>query len=184
MRLRNLVSRFSTRIALNVFFVFVVVITVIAGYTLSQTWAHSTSQASAVSANQAFNQASSTYGVPVELLKAICYMEGRLSNNGGEATQDNGFGCMHLVRNAHFDTLDKAANALGVSMNQLRADMPTNIRGGAYILREDALQLSSSQSLPSSLGDWYGALTLYSDSAVHSIAVMYANAVYKIVHIS
>src|SRR5258708_24494208 len=180
MRLRNLVSRFSTRIALNVFFVFVVLITLIAGYSLSQTWAHSTSQASAVSANQAFNQASSTYGVPVELLKAICYMEGRLSNNGGEATQDNGFGCMHLVRNAHFDTLDKAANALGVSMNQLRADMPTNIRGGAYILREDALQLSSRQRLPSSLGYRYHASTLYSDDPNHSHARMNAYPLSKI----
>ena len=178
MHLRNITTLIRARLALNIFFVLAVLITLVAGYTLSQTWANS---ARPLSANQAFSQASSTYGVPVELLKAICYMEGRLSNNGGEATQDNGFGCMHLVRNVHFDTLDKAASGLGVSMNQLRADMPTNIRGGAYILREDALQLSSNQSLPSSLGDWYGALTLYSDSTVHSIAVMYANAVYKIV---
>lgn len=181
MHLRNLASRLSSRTALNALFAVILLAVLLGGYTLSRTWANSTRSVSALSANQAFSQASSTYGVPVELLKAICYMEGRLSNNNGVASPDNGFGCTHLVKNAQFDTLDKAASALGVSVSLLKTDMSTNILGGAYILREDALQLSSNQSLPSSLGDWYGALTVYSDSSVRSIATMYADAVYKIV---
>lgn len=58
--------------------------------------------------------------------------------------------------------------------------MSTNILGGAYVLREDALQLSSNQNLPTSLGDWYDALTVYSTTSVRSIATIYANATYKI----
>ena len=180
MHLRNIVARLSTRTALNALFVVILLAALMGGYTLSRTWANSTRPVSALSANQAFSQASSTYGVPVELLKAICYMEGRLSNNNGVASPDNGFGCMHLVKNTQFDTLDQAAGALGVPVSLLKTDMSTNILGGAYILREDALQLSSNQSLPTSLGDWYGALTVYSASSVRSIATIYANAAYKI----
>src|SRR5437660_12572719 len=40
----------------------------------------------------AFNQAASESGVPVSLLKALCYMEGRLSNHGGRPSIDGGYG--------------------------------------------------------------------------------------------
>src|SRR5579875_3256898 len=63
--------------------------------------------------SQAFARAASEFHVPAVLLKAICYMEGRLSNNGGWPSRDNGFGCMHLVKNDHVDMLDRAARELG-----------------------------------------------------------------------
>ncbi len=165
----------SKRLALNGFFALVVLITLIAGYTITQTRAR---PAAPLSANQAFTQASQATGVPVELLKAICYLEGRISTNDGEASIDNGFGCMHLVKNQNFDTLDKAAGELGVSVPRLKQDLATNILGGAHILRDDALQLSA--TLPARLGDWYGALTAYSDMTVSFLAAAYARNVYKI----
>jgi len=130
----------------------------------------------------AFEQASSEFGVPVSLLKALCYMEGRLSNHGGSPSMDNGFGCMHLVKNGQADTLDQAAGLLHVSASQLKTDIATNIRGGAAVLGAEALQLSSTHSLPSNLADWYGTAAEYSHSNVHSTALMYADAVYKILN--
>lgn len=177
--MRNPLSRVRNRTALNIFFVLVVLTALIAGYTITQTLAHTTSSATSLSANQTFTQAAQETGVPVELLKAICYAEGRLSNNGGEASIDNGFGCMGLVKNQNADTLDKAAKDLNVSVNQLKQDLDTNIRGGAYVLRDEALQLSSTP--PASLADWYGAVAQYSGVSSHALALMYADNVYKVI---
>lgn len=181
MRLQHRVLRVRVRVVLNIVFVFAVLIILSTGYTLSQVRARSAGSVP-ISLNQAFSQASSTYGVPVELLKAICYMEGRLSNNGGVPSDDNGFGCMHLVKNGNADTLDLAAQDLNVNVNQLMQDVPTNISGGAAVLRDDARQLSPTQALPNSLADWYGAIVMYSDATLHSTALMYANDVYKILN--
>lgn len=134
-----------------------------------------------VSAQQAFASAAQEFDVPVPLLEAICYMEGRLSNQGGQPSIDNGFGCMHLVVNPHADTLDQAAQALGVSTDLLKADIATNIRGGAAVLHADALQLSGGQ-LPATLADWYGAAELYSTAQAPSTARLYADTLYRLLN--
>lgn len=130
--------------------------------------------------NQAFDRASAEFRVPAALLKAICYLEGRLSNNDGAPSADNGFGCMHLVKNTQSDMLDRAARELGVSVDRLKQDMPENIRGGAALLRDYALQISRTHRLPTTLGDWYGAVAAYSNSTTRSTALMYAGAVYTL----
>src|SRR5271165_4714607 len=130
MHLRKLILRLFTRIAISIFLLFVVLLALIAGNTASQAWTHAASPTFPTSVNEAFNQASSTYGVPTELLKAICYIEGRLGNNDEIPSADNGFGCMHLVKNSTGDMLDRAAQELGVSVSQLKRDVPTNIFGG------------------------------------------------------
>ncbi|GHO59878.1 N-acetylmuramoyl-L-alanine amidase [Ktedonobacter robiniae] len=128
----------------------------------------------------AFEQASSEFGVPAPLLKALCYMEGRLSMHHGSPSIDNGFGCMHLVKNKHTDTLDQAASLLHVNAAQLKTDIVTNIRGGATVLRAEALRLSASHTLPANLSGWYGAVAAYSHATVRSTALMYADALYQI----
>lgn len=130
---------------------------------------------------QAFSNASSEFGVPLPLLEALCYMEGRLSNHGGAPSIDGGYGCMHLVKNSRVDTLDSAAQAAHVSVAQLKADLPENIRGGAAVLRQDALDLSTTHTLPPTLADWYGAVAAYSHSTTLSTARMYADALYHLV---
>lgn len=127
-----------------------------------------------------FDLAAKEYGVPAPLLKAICYMEGRMSDNGGSPSIDEGYGCMHLVKNKRVDTLDQAAKVLDASADKLKKDMTTNIRGGAAILRSDALKLSGNGNLPASLGDWYGSVELYSDATTSSTATMYADAIYTL----
>lgn len=130
----------------------------------------------------AFDQAASEFGVPAPLLKALCYMEGRLSMHGGTPSVDNGFGCMHLVKDKRVDTLDQAASLLHVNVNQLKTDIATNIRGGAAVLQAEALQLSSTHTLPANLASWYGVVAEYSHATVRSTALMYADALYKILN--
>ncbi|MEO7021649.1 MAG: peptidoglycan recognition family protein [Ktedonobacteraceae bacterium] len=138
--------------------------------------------AAGVSANTAFTQAASESGVPVSVLKTLCYMEGRLSMHGGSPSIDNGYGCMHLVKNQHADTLDQAAGLLHVSVNQVKSDLTTNIRGGAAVLHAEAVQTSSTHSLPTSLAGWYGEIANYSHATLHSTALMYADAFYKLLN--
>ena len=130
--------------------------------------------------SRAFEEASREFQVPVVLLEAICYMEGRFSNNGGNPSVDDGYGCMHLIQNEHGDVLDRAAHTLGVSVNQLKQDLPTNIRGGATLLRADELQLSDAHSLPTNVRDWYGAVATYSNATTRANALLYADAVYTL----
>lgn len=130
--------------------------------------------------NQAFDQASAQFHVPGALLKAICYMEGRLGNNGGAPSIDDGFGCMHLTKNARSDQLDRAAGELGVSATRLKLDLAENIRAGALLLRDAALHLSRTHHLPNTLGAWFGAVAAYSSATTRSTALMYADAVYAL----
>lgn len=154
--------------------------------------------------SNAFDQATKETGVPVALLKALCYMEGRLSNHGGTPSADGGYGCMHLTQGSyanategsdnpvlarhvpvslsahHADTLDQAAKELAVSSQSLKTDIATNIRGGAVILRDDALSLSKTHALPTSLAGWYGTAAKYSDAPTRSTALLYADALYTL----
>lgn len=140
----------------------------------------SASPASIGAVGQAFERAGQEFHVPSALLEAICYMEGRLSMNGGRPSVDNGFGCMHLVQNSSGDPLDRAAREMGANASQLKLDMPTNIRGGAALLRDYALQLASTHQLPGNLSDWYGAVAAYGNATTRATDLMYADAVYQI----
>ncbi len=136
----------------------------------------------ASSINSAFTQAAQEYGVPREILKALCYIEGHLSNHHGSPSIDGGYGCMHLVKNRNGDTLDQAANVLGVNVRQLQIDIATNIRGGAAVLHDAAFRLSPVHQLPRTLADWYGAVAAYSMASTRSTALMYADAVYQLLN--
>jgi N-acetyl-anhydromuramyl-L-alanine amidase AmpD len=159
--------------------------------------------ASSSTAEQAFTQASQESGVPAELLKALCQMEGHLSMHGGEPSVSEGYGCMNLVHTDstdgckvlaenrgeacthHFtrrqiDTLGHSAQLLHVSSEQIKTDFATNIRAGAAILHEQAISLSSTHTLPTQLADWYGAVAAYSNATVPATANMYADAVFKL----
>ena len=128
--------------------------------------------------NSAFQESSARFAVPAPLLAAICYLEGDMTMHDGAPSGDYGFGCMHLAHNPSFDTLDAAARALGVSAQQVRTNMNTNIAGGAAVLRDDAISLSPTHTEPTTIGDWYGAIAMYGHAASMGAATMYADAVY------
>lgn len=134
------------------------------------------------SLRDAFATTATQYGVPAPLLEAFCYMEGRMSNHGGSPSIDNGFGCMHLVHNDGADTLDQAATDTGMTVSQLRYDIAANILGGAAVLRDEALRLSPTHTLPAALADWYGAVEAYSGASTPGTARMYADGLYQVLN--
>lgn len=125
----------------------------------------------------AITAAAERFGVPAPLLTAVCYLEGRLTDHGGAPSVDGGYGCMHLVRNDHADTLGRAATLLRVPESALRTDLATNVAGGAAVLRDDARSLGLA---PSGLADWYAPLAVYSGARTRGVATMYADAVYRV----
>src|SRR5258708_7612197 len=132
--------------------------------------------------NEAVTQASQTYHVPKDVLLALCYREGNLSNHNGYPSEDNGYGCMHLVKNDRVDMLDEAAALLHEDPSQLQTSLPDNILGGAALLATEAMQLSPDHKLPDSLADWYGAGAAYNHATTKQAALLYADALYGVIN--
>jgi N-acetylmuramoyl-L-alanine amidase-like protein len=132
----------------------------------------------AVTVSGAISVAAHRFGVPAQVLTAVCYLEGRFADHGGAPSVDGGYGCMHLVRNSHADTLDRAAELLGVPAANVQADLTTNIAGGAAVLRDEVRSLGLA---PSGLGDWYAPLAVYSGARTRSVALTYADSVYQLI---
>lgn len=176
MQIKKIMTLARSRFAPNLLFTCLIIGALVAGFAASRSMA----QTGSPPTDQTFTGASQKTGVPVALLKAICYEEGRLSNNGGESSGDNGFGCMNLAKNQHIDTLDQAASDLHVSTTDLKQNLDTNIEGGAAVLHDKALQISSTHTLPTSLGDWYSTLLAYSASPSPAVEAIFAKQVYKV----
>ncbi|GCE19137.1 N-acetylmuramoyl-L-alanine amidase [Dictyobacter kobayashii] len=177
MRIPDLLRRYRLLLVL------VLVALLIATSVFRGTWSSYTPKAHAANdLNQIFAQAAHEFDVPLPLLKALCYMEGRLSNHSGTPSIDGGYGCMHLMANGQSSSLAVAARDLGVSPAALKMDIATNIRGGAAVLRDYKRQLAAGQSTSTALDAWYEVLSTYSGASSVSVGHMYADAVYKLIN--
>ena len=110
-----------------------------------------------------FASASKEFQVPVELLKAIAFVETRVSPafNGGSV--NGGHGMMNLVERDDWKMLSRASALTGVPAQRLKLDANANIRGAAAALRE--LGDKSFREYPAlsanNLGDWFQAVSFY-----------------------
>ena len=109
----------------------------------------------------AFADASREFQVPVELLKAIGFVETRVSPTFNGGSINGGFGLMNLVERDDWKMLSRAAALTGVPAERLKLDATANIRGAAAVLRE--LADKSFREYPSlsayNLGDWFEAVS-------------------------
>src|ERR1044072_6482264 len=97
--------------------------------------------------------AADEFGVPRDLLVAVVYGESHHDGHDGKPSQDNGFGVMHLVSNPKRQTLEQAASRTGATIEALRTDPATNIRGGAAVLA--ALADEAKLAGRDRVGAWY-----------------------------
>ena len=103
--------------------------------------------------DKAFEAAAAEFGVPAEILKAVAAVETNCVQVG--PTCDYGYGIMHLVDNDYCQTLQEAADLLGVSAQDLKADAVANIRGAAALIAKYAKE---SVGTPKNLADYFEAL--------------------------
>ncbi len=107
-----------------------------------------------------FGEAAKEYGVPVEILLAMGYVNTRwempppeASNyEDGELEGRGTYGIMALVRNPSADTLGEAARLTGIPESELKTDRRANILGGAALLAR------SQGEKPPKLNEWFGAV--------------------------
>jgi hypothetical protein len=93
-----------------------------------------------------FEAAAEEYGLPVEVLLAIGYVNTRWEMPPPEASEYErgslhgwgGYGIMALVRNPSTDTLGEASRLTGIPVETLKTDRAANIRGGAALLASSA----------------------------------------------
>jgi hypothetical protein len=108
-----------------------------------------------------FRRAAEEYGIPVELLMAMGWVNTRWEMPPPEANEyEEGdlhgwgsYGIMALVQNPFSDTLGEASRLTGIGEDELKTDRAANLRGGAALLAS-----SVGAEKPSRLVDFFGAL--------------------------
>jgi hypothetical protein len=151
----------------------------------------------------AFDSAAREFGVPERILLAVAYNESRWEQHGGSPSADGGYGVMHLTDVSAGDTsggdsgngsadatpvptdlslhsLHAAADLLGLPADTLKSDPAQNVRGGAALLAEYARDTVG--TVPTNLGDWYGAVAKYRSSPDAAVAFDFADTVYQTIH--
>jgi hypothetical protein len=108
-----------------------------------------------------FEQTAAEYGVPLDLLLAMGYVNTRWEMPAPEANAYRrgdphgwgSYGIMALVQNPYSDTLGEASRLTGIPEEVLKTDRAANIRGGAALLASSAGGYASGE--PS---DYFGAV--------------------------
>jgi hypothetical protein len=108
-----------------------------------------------------FTEAAEEYGVPMELLMAMGYVNTRWempppetnAYRRGDLHGWGSYGIMALVQNPYSDTLGEASRLMGIPEEELKTNRAANIWGGAALLAKSAGGYTSGN--PS---DFYGAV--------------------------
>ncbi|MFP7202189.1 N-acetylmuramoyl-L-alanine amidase [Lysinibacillus halotolerans] len=143
---------------------------------------------------QAFKKASEEFDVPLEILMAVSYHQSRWNEHDGHS-EVGGYGVMNLIdldlnndakgkneanlqstADLSKNSLGMAAQLLGIDEKKLKTNTEQNIRGGAALLAQYATETVG--KIPVEIGDWYGAVMLFSGSNIKSVAEEFAEGVF------
>ncbi len=156
-------------------------------------------QHAALQRQGAFASAAREFAVPEPLLLSVSYNLSRWEAHSGRPSMAGGYGPMHLTQvglargfdgrgaeqvrggggnlnDPALQTLDTAAQLLGVSPELLKRDPAQNIRGGAALLAHYARETIG--TTPADPAAWYAAVARYSGSPVAEVALDFADLVY------
>src|SRR5262249_51392707 len=133
-------------------------------------------QQSSSALTEAFNTSARHWGVPVEILMAIGYVESHWEQRNGEPSIDNGYGGMHLV-DGPMGTLRQSQSFTGLSAQAIKSSELANIEAGAAILNDISHKLGMDKQDQNSLVAWYPAVAEYSGSSDPSVSDGYAREV-------
>nr|MBP7389704.1 N-acetylmuramoyl-L-alanine amidase [Chitinophagales bacterium] len=124
-----------------------------------------------------FNNAAQEFGVPVELLQAIGYVENNWTQIGPSI--DKGWGIMHLVQNNYCNTLNEAASLLHLPEQTLRDDAQQNIRGAAALLKK--YKGTEPDFAKNQLQNWYVAAKVFSGLLSYELRTLQANRYFSVI---
>lgn len=129
---------------------------------------------------QSFSEAAKEWGVPLQVLMGIGYVESHWEQRGGAPSLDNGFGIMHLV-DASGGTLQRAAILTSLPPASIKVDAAANIEAGAALLSDISHKLNLSPEKITDLTAWYGAVEAYSGATDVGVRQSYADEVFKVI---
>jgi N-acetyl-anhydromuramyl-L-alanine amidase AmpD len=138
--------------------------------------------ADALARQRAFEAAAASYGVPVDVLLGVSYLESRWDDHGARPSTSGGYGPMHLtdvrvpdMSGAKGDgslvvsdgpeslhTAERAAELTGLSVARLTTDDLANICGGAAVLASYQKDLRQPIGSDTAVESWYDAVARYS----------------------
>jgi len=125
----------------------------------------------------AFAAAGEATGVPVDLLKAVSYMESRWDQHAGTPSADGGYGLFNLLDHAPevpdgagkdagpratVSELERASALTGLTVAELKADAAANTCGAAALLA--SYQEDAGESRDGDLASWGAAVARMSDA--------------------
>ena len=138
-----------------------------------------------------FREAAEEYGVPIELLMAMSYVNNRWempspvvnAYEEGDLHGWGSYGIMALVQNPYSNTLGEASRLTGIPEEQLKIERAANIRGGAALLAS-----SAGGYMPEELSGYFGAVagrgqaygTYYAAVAGIGSGGLYAEQVFEV----
>jgi hypothetical protein len=133
-----------------------------------------------------YEAAAAEFGVPVEVLLGVSYLQSRWDTNAGTPSTSGGYGPMHLTDAevpagppaAALQTIDPASALTGEPVAELRTDPYANLRGGAALLASYQRELGAPAGAGSDPAEWYGAVARYSGAATVEAATAFADEVY------
>lgn len=129
-----------------------------------------------------FRHAGDNFAVPVDLLKAIGYVESRWSQRNGEPSIDGAYGIMGLRENGNCQTLIEASEETNFSLEVLKTDYVANIVGCAAVLKRYADEESENTGKRpnSAVYSWGNVLRRYSGIKDDATAQMYVQEIYNV----
>lgn len=127
-----------------------------------------------------FQMSARHWGVPVEILMAVGYVESHWEQRDGEPSIDHGYGVMHLV-DTPGGTLQRGAALTGLSEEAIKRTSVANIEAGAAILSDISRKIGTTPRDAIDLAGWYGVVAEYSGSAEPSVKDGYAQEVYRVI---
>ena len=121
-----------------------------------------------------FESAADEYGVPVDLLLAMGFVNtlwempppGASDYEEGDPEGRGAYGVMQLVQNPWRNTLGRAADLTALSAEKLKNGRAANVRGGAAVLSDIA-----GASKPQDLNGWRDAVAEYGDTDLYTVEV-------------
>jgi hypothetical protein len=128
---------------------------------------------------EAFDTAASRWGVPVQLLMAIGYVESHWEQRTGEASLDRGYGIMHLVEGEN-GTLSKASALSGGSEDDLKDSAAANIDGAAAYLSYISQQIYKPGKTTDKWAGWFAVAGVYSGASDAWVRDQYARQVFGV----
>ncbi|MEO0225495.1 MAG: N-acetylmuramoyl-L-alanine amidase [candidate division WOR-3 bacterium] len=131
--------------------------------------------------NPVFEEVSREFDVPVNILKAIGYIESHWQMRDGAPSRFYSYGIIGLREKGpggedNDENIGLAARLLDEPVERLKNDARTNIRAGAALLKYYARK---EKILPRRLEDWAPAIRMFAPA--QAVADRYTMAVYKII---